>query len=216
MTSFDRLFRIMCKPLSFILFFSLIAALILYWDKPMVSYFYALDLRHKFPIVSYITRLGLSPFYFSLFLFLALYSRYIKENAELEARAWFLFWCLAIPAITCIILKVLIGRARPNLYILDNIYGFFGFQWSANYWSLPSGHTTTIMSVMLGLSIVFPRYFYAFLLTAFAVAFSRVLLTHHYLSDVLVAFYLVLLELGIFLAICRKKSWLTPSWKHQV
>ncbi|MFA5959850.1 MAG: phosphatase PAP2 family protein [Tatlockia sp.] len=216
MMRFERLFNLLTKPLAVILYFSLVVLLILFWDKAIASYFYSLDLRHKLPIISFITRLGLSPVYFAVFIGLGLYCRYIKINKKTEAKAWFLLSCITIPAILCIFFKVLLGRARPNLYLFDNIYGFYGLKWNANYWSLPSGHTTTIMSVMLGLSIVFPRYFYPFLLTGITVAFSRVMLTHHYLSDILVAFYLVVLELGLLLALFRKKTWLAPSWKHDV
>nr|WP_232220646.1 hypothetical protein [Legionella tunisiensis] len=72
------------------------------------------------------------------------------------------------------------------------------------------------MGAALGLSILFPRYFYAFILAGLTIAFSRVFLTHHYLSDVLTASYLTLLEVGILLCILRRKSWLAPVWGHTV
>jgi membrane-associated phospholipid phosphatase len=95
-------------------------------------------------------------------------------------------------------------------------YGFYGFETDAHFWSLPSGHTTTIMGVVLGFGILFPRYFYPLLVLGFSVALSRVLLTHHYLSDVFFTFYLTVIEIGFLLYVLRRNSWLAPAWGDRV
>lgn len=185
-------------------------------DKPIAYYFHALDLRHHLPLLSVLTRFGLGAVYVPTFLALALCFRYLVKNPRLEAKAWFLLMCVIVPGLICLLLKMALGRARPRLLLDGQMYGFYGLKWNPNFWSLPSGHTTTIMSVIFGLCILFPRYFYWFILLGIAVALSRVFLSHHYLSDVLFAAYLALIEVGLLRNILRRKSWLAPVWQHTV
>ncbi|ASQ45446.1 phosphatase PAP2 family protein [Legionella clemsonensis] len=216
MSPFDRILRVMTNPVVMISYVGLIVLSFLYFDKPVAEYFYNLDVRKHLALVGWITKLGLGVVYMPTLFILAVIFRYLIVNREWAARAWFLLMCVAIPNVVCGFLKILFGRARPNLWIHNDVYGFYGLQLHAPFWSFPSGHTTTIMSVVFGLSIVFPRYCYAFMLTGITVALSRVLLTHHYLSDILAAAYLSLLEIGILLCFLRRKSWLAPAWGHAV
>lgn len=216
MSPFDRLLAIMTKPLVIVIYVGFIILSFIYFDKPLTRYLYALDLRTSVPFLSFLTKLGLGIIYFPLFLLSALFFRYIRKNPKWEACAWFLLLCIVIPSTICLFIKVNLGRARPSMFFMAQDYGFYGFNLNPHFWSFPSGHTTTIMGVVMGLGIVFPRYFYAFMLAGLAVALSRVLLTHHYLSDIMVAAYLTLLEVGLMLYILRRKSWLTPAWRHTV
>lgn len=88
------------------------------------------------------------------------------------------------------IIKVIFGRARPILYIEDHIYGFSWFSFDVVYRSFPSGHSTTAMAVATGLALVLPKYRIWFLALGIAIALSRVVLTEHYLSDVIVGGFL--------------------------
>ena len=143
---------------------------------------------------------------------LALWFRYIKVNPLWEARFWFLFICVAIVSSACGILKVSLGRARPSMWLEQKAFGFYGWHMDAPFMSFPSGHTSIIMSLAFALSILFPRYGVPVMLAGFVVALSRVLLVHHYLSDVLTASYLALIGVGIILAYLQKKSWLQRAW----
>ncbi|MDI9817694.1 MULTISPECIES: phosphatase PAP2 family protein [unclassified Legionella] len=216
MSPFERLLALMTKPGVMLVYVTLVILSFLYLDVPLAEFFYSVDLRSSFPLISWITKLGLGVIYIPSFFLLALFFRYIRQNQEWEARAWFLFMCVSIPGIVCGFLKIIFGRARPALLFENHFYGFYGLQTKAPFWSFPSGHTTTIMGVVFGLSILFPRYCYAFILTGLTVALSRVLLTHHYLSDIMAAGYLTLLEVGILLCFLRRKSWLAPAWAHAV
>lgn len=210
MTPFDRLFSIMTKPLVAISYLALVLVSYLYFDRPVALYFHELHFTTDLSLVNLLTKIGLTGIYLPLFLVLAVFFRYLRINRKFELRSWFLFLCVAIPALVCGILKVTFGRARPNLLFFDNEFGFYWFKLKAIYWSFPSGHTTTIMGAALGLGILFPRHFYAFILVGCSVAFSRIMLTQHYLSDVLTAFYLVILELGLLLFFLRRKPDLLP------
>jgi len=103
-------------------------------------------------------------------------------------------------------LKVIFGRARPDMLFNDQLYGFYGLQTHAQFWSFPSGHTTTVMGFVFGLCALFPRHCVAFILTGLIVVSTRILLTHHFLSDVLIASYLALLEVGLLYCIMWRKA----------
>ncbi len=217
MSPFDRLFSILTKPALIIPFMGFIICSILYFDIPVATYFYNADLGTTFPFLNYFTKIGLGGFYLPLFFGLAIFFRYVIKNPVWEARFWFLLLCLILPAIITLILKINCGRARPSLFLEDSahLYGFYGFKLRPLFWSFPSGHVTNIMGVVLGLGILFPRYFYPLISLGLAVGFSRVLLNHHYLSDVLFTSYLLVLEIGCLLYVLKRKSWLSPAWTHR-
>ncbi|MCA0403974.1 MAG: phosphatase PAP2 family protein [Proteobacteria bacterium] len=208
-TPVNRLFNLAIKPSVIISFTVFIILAFFYIDPFLAQYFHEANLRLNFPLLNYITHLGLGGFYLPSFLILALFFRYRKDKAW-ENRFWFLFMAVFIPGMICVFLKVILGRARPVLLFSDDLYGFFGLHFKAIYWSFPSGHTTTIMSAAFALSVIFPRFFYLFMTLGLMVSSSRILLTSHYLSDVLVAAYLSLIEIGFLLYFLKKKGLLKP------
>ena len=88
------------------------------------------------------------------------------------------------------IIKVIFGRARPILYIEDHIYGFSWLNLDVVYRSFPSGHSTTAMAVAVGFALILPKYRIWFIILGIAIALSRVVLSEHYLSDVIVGSFL--------------------------
>jgi len=213
MPPFDRLFKFMSKPAVFVSCALLIILCFLYIDKPLAEFLRGLNLRVRAVPLNWLTKLGVGLTYLATFFVLAVFFRHAKPNKLWEDRFWFLLSCLVIANIICGVLKVILGRARPSMWFENHLYGFYGFQGKAPFWSFPSGHTTTIMAVAFGMSVVFPRHCYAFIIAGLSVAVSRILLTHHYLSDVLSAAYLTLLEVGFFLWYLKKKNWLEGAWK---
>ena len=104
-----------------------------------------------------------------------------------RARAWlFMVAALAASGLLVTLLKLLVGRLRPVWLFREDAYGFapLSFQSAAN--SFPSGHSQTIWAVMAALMILFPRHWPTFAVLAVLVAASRLFITVHYLSDVLV------------------------------
>ncbi|WP_133126935.1 phosphatase PAP2 family protein [Legionella nagasakiensis] len=214
MKPFDRLFSTLTKPWIAAAYWGFIILSFLYFDQPIAFFFYDLDLDAHVPFLKWITNLGLGGIYFVSLFLLAFVFRYVYRKPQWEAQAWFLWLCVVIPSLVCLVLKITLGRARPHLLFYDGLYGFYGLKTHASYWSLPSGHTTTMMGFVFGLSILFPRYGYAFIIGGLTVALSRILLTNHYLSDVLAASYLALVEIGLLLCWLRHKSTLShlPSF----
>lgn len=202
MTCMDRLVRWMLHPVSVLLMMLILVLSYLYLDKPIAIYFHQLDLRHSFHILSMLTVLGKWQIYVLLFFLMAAAGEYFKIESLWRHRLWFLFLCAFVPNLICLVLKICLGRARPDLFFESQLYGFYWFKFQKNYWSFPSGHTTTIMSMAAGFSILWPRYLIYFFIFGLMIVSTRVLLYHHYLSDVLSAFYLTIITVGLM------KDWL--------
>jgi membrane-associated phospholipid phosphatase len=62
------------------------------------------------------------------------------------------------------------------------------------------------MSIVSGLIIFFPKNALIFLIIGFIVCSSRILLTNHYLSDVLAGGYLAFIVVGLFLYFWQDKK----------
>jgi len=107
--------------------------------------------------------------------------------------AWvpgFLFLSVALSGILNNLLKFMIGRTRPAQLFESGIADFIPFShgWAVN--SFPSGHAQAVMAAMVALTLILPRYDLAFLALGLLAAASRVVLTAHYFSDVVVGAWL--------------------------
>ena len=196
----------MLKPWVAALYVSFLVLSFFYFDKPIAQFFYEQDLQEKLPVIVWLTHLGTGEVYVAGLILLALFYRYICINKASEMRSWFVWLCVVIPYFLCGLLKICFGRARPEMLFDKDVYGFYGFHIDHAYWSFPSGHASTIVGLMLGLMILFPRYCYAFFFSGVVMVSTRILLTHHYLSDVLTTFYLTLLEVALLCLVLRDKS----------
>lgn len=211
MTQFAKTFHFMKKPWVITLYAILVVLSYIYIDRALAIYFHQLDLRTTVHFLHYLTALGKWTGYLALFFVAALYFRFIQVNPAYTARALYLVACVFLVNIVCLVIKVTLSRARPDLFFAHNQFGFYWFKLKPSYWSFPSGHTTTIISVASGLGVVFPRYFYALLSLALLVAASRVLLYYHYLSDVMSGFYLSVMVVGLFTQYLNGKKWFTKK-----
>jgi len=82
------------------------------------------------------------------------------------------------------LLKWIIGRARPKMLFEDGSFGFYGWHFSVHEFnSFPSGHTTTGFAFGIGIALLFPRFALLGIGFALMIAFTRVALTAHYISD---------------------------------
>jgi len=84
-----------------------------------------------------------------------------------------------------LLLKILFGRQRPHMTETFESFNFdpVNFHW---YWhSFPSGHAQVVFVVATLLSFAWPRFKVLFLLSAFAIALTRVVIHQHFLSDII-------------------------------
>lgn len=88
--------------------------------------------------------------------------------------AWSLLTTVAVTALLTAVAKGLFKRQRPveKWAIATDIYSF------------PSGHAARAGAVAVALSVALPSYAPLFFLWALLVAFARVMLSRHYVSDV--------------------------------
>jgi membrane-associated phospholipid phosphatase len=157
---------------------------IFFVDKYVAFLLHGLDKTLE-PIFEPITHFGDSKYYLVFFLFTFFFFR-LKGNALLASRALFIWLSIALSGITVDILKFILGRARPKLLFENNSYGFEFFKTSHEWVSCPSGHASTAISLGVALMFLFPRFRWPILAFAVIVAFSRVFITAHFVSDVLI------------------------------
>ncbi|APC97139.1 phosphatase PAP2 family protein [Francisella frigiditurris] len=114
--------------------------------------------------------------------------KYGKSSNQLYTFSLTLIMAIIITTI----LKIIIARYRPEALIFDNKFGFHFFSMKKVYNSMPSGHTTLSFAGLLAFANFFEKKWLtvAVILLGIIVAFTRVIIIDHYLSDVIVAIYL--------------------------
>lgn len=177
-----------------------IAACIAYVDRPVALYFHGASP----PVLEFfraITRLGVSTYYLigtaALALVLWLAGRLGRGRwaARLGAAAavpWFLFLSIAVSGLITDVLKVVFGRARPKLLFANETFGFDWWGTRADFWSFPSGHTTTAVAIAAALYCLWPRFLPLYVGFAALVSVSRAVVGAHYVSDVIAATFIAI------------------------
>jgi membrane-associated phospholipid phosphatase len=185
-------------------FVSLILFSYFFVDKTVAKYF--LENIPKYEHVGDILSIaGESHWYIGAGIIGFIFFKYIKKNRLYEQRFLFLLYINLFSGLISLLLKWLFSRIRPwGLRDGHDEYGFLLFQnfdmgflekmkyhfatlfeSPTTYSSFPSGHTTTVVAVMLYLYILFPRYLYFWISLALVMASSRILANDHFISDIL-------------------------------
>ncbi|HCU54727.1 MAG TPA: hypothetical protein DIC36_10800 [Gammaproteobacteria bacterium] len=158
------------------------------------------------------TNYGLYPFY-ALFLGLFIYGHTRGETGlKLFAQAYLLAQLVGA-MLGVRILKMLLGRARPDATPLPGFESeWAGFSWDAAHHSFPSGHTADIVTsaVFMTLLIRNPWAAAVFMAWAVALALSRLALAKHYPSDALAGAVIALVASYILV-----RYWLLPRLERQ-
>ena len=137
-------------------------------------------------IAEYITELGNAKYYYIALLFLYVFYILNRKNKGLLKKLNFSLGAMSSTTAITYIAKFIIGRSRPKMWIENGEYGFNPFYFGNTYdfTSLPSGHTQTSFTVAILLSIFFPKYRNVFIIIAIISGLSRVVLSAHWLGDV--------------------------------
>jgi membrane-associated phospholipid phosphatase len=107
---------------------------------------------------------------------------------------------LALGSAILHILKRLVGRRRPRDEIEMHLYEFKFWTFKADYNSFPSGHALTIFSVAAIVTCIFPAFWPLWFVIAVALSATRILLTAHFVSDVLIGAGIGLVSVHVVLA----------------
>lgn len=113
----------------------------------------------------------------------------------------FIFANVALSGLAVDIIKILVGRPRPVMLLEENIFNqFTPFIFKSRWWSFPSGHSVTALSLALATSLFWPRWRWALLAGAGLIGASRVIVTAHYPSDVFGGFTIAVI---VFMGLAR-------------
>ena len=104
--------------------------------------------------------------------------------ASLAVRFGYLFFAIAVPGLFVTIVKRLIGRVRPSDV---GPFAYMPWSWRNEYASLPSGHSTTAFAAAVAIAALWPKARIPMLIFAAIIALSRVVITAHFVSDVVAA-----------------------------
>ncbi|MEI6652155.1 MAG: phosphatase PAP2 family protein [Chlorobiaceae bacterium] len=157
-------------------------------DIQTALWFHSLGKSRAYELFEKITLFGDSLYYLTGGLLLFVVFR--KKTSSTAYLGLFLFSSVAASGLTADFIKYIGGRARPKLYFSDHIFGFDFFHWQYAWTSFPSGHSATAFSVATLISMLYPRWRFAAFFAALLIAFSRIFLSQHYISDVIAGSFL--------------------------
>ncbi|MCC6581247.1 MAG: phosphatase PAP2 family protein [Phycisphaeraceae bacterium] len=98
------------------------------------------------------------------------------------------------------LLKVIFARYRPKAWFEHEQFGFVFFKAGYVVNSFPSGHACTAGALAMTLCMIWPRAAAAWIALGTLIAASRIFVTAHYLSDVLVGAWV-----GVFFALFARQ-----------
>jgi membrane-associated phospholipid phosphatase len=177
-----------------ITFYTFLLSACFYWisfaffDKIIANEFhYMPHTGFLYPFCQFITLLG-SPktdFIFTVVSFiLAVFVLYKQPQNRLANHLLLMALAMVVAIFLETTLKYLLGRYRPEMLFQQGLYGFHYLSHQFLLNSTPSGHTTRIFVLVTGFSLMWKRLSPFFIILGLMVAFSRVVLEFHYLSDV--------------------------------
>ena len=174
------------NPWNLAVFAALVVMLVLVLDR-QVTQLFATRSGLLYEAASVLTHLGEVPWSLGPPSLVFLVARYVLRRPGLATRALFVFASVAASGLLVDVVKALVGRARPGLWLDDGIYGFFFLRRSTVYQSFPSGHTACATGACFALAALAPCYRLRLMAAGLLIGLTRVVVTAHYLSDVLCA-----------------------------
>jgi membrane-associated phospholipid phosphatase len=168
-----------------------------HWDQKIAFFFHeAQTLRLTLTQSTFLSELFEAPLMVVVLILTGLLYLNLKQNAPDQTHycnaSAIAFLAVLFAAILTGIIKVIVGRYRPEMLFTQQSYGFTGFELKKDLLhSMPSGHTSRAFSILLGLT-AFSRgkaWPYIAIILASMVGCARLILTQHYLSDVILGAY---------------------------
>jgi undecaprenyl-diphosphatase len=118
----------------------------------------------------------------------ALSRRMLMQFYNWTSLAFLLLGSAGLSGLTVLLLKNIIGRARPLNFEKMGDFAFHPLTFNPHFASFPSGHATVVGAVTAILILLWPRWKYLALAVALWVASTRVFVGAHYPSDTIIGF----------------------------
>jgi membrane-associated phospholipid phosphatase len=166
----------LCSILSVIAYF--------YWDIPLTIYCKGLG-RSVLDIAEIVTIWGESRWYYMILIPAFIYFWFLAKNKLWSKRILFILISLSVSGLINMLVKWIAGRHRPINFFTNGFFGFDHFHTVYELTSFPSGHAVTAFSLAVAVSILFPRTSITAFIIAISIGMTRIILTSHYLSDVI-------------------------------
>ena len=183
-----KLFETICITLPIITL--LCVPFFYYLDVSMAIYWaYNRELRNAF---EYVTFFGQGTWYLIISCLLFIFFKVLHKKPLYSNRALFFFTSIAASGLLTNIFKAIFGRYRPVMLFREGLFGFSFFAYEHSLTSFPSGHSAIITAVMMFFYFIYPKYKYIYILIAILVMTSRVILTAHFITDVIFGSYLAI------------------------
>lgn len=185
------------KKIFFVFFLSFLSYEFL--DIRFAEYFSHIQF-YIYPIGQFVASFFNGKFIFVLVLGVTIISFYLPPLKPYFKYLLTLLILLILGQIFLGVMKVVVGRSRPELLLSDNIYTFQPFSFSRAYLSFPSGHTINITIIFFYMATLLPKNRYYFWSIGLFFSFFRVLFIQHFLSDWFFTTYLsaCLITFGLF------------------
>lgn len=165
----------------------------LFVDREAARYFSAFDQTTPgMKLWVHVTFMGDATLFY-LFTIFGVLLTWTRDRRTARALIYFM-GALFLAGLVTWFLKFLTGRPRPELFLNEELWGFFRFSPAAleqglddayKKLSFPSGHATHTAAVAVSLALLFPRYRFVFFIYPLAVGISRVVLVQHFPADVI-------------------------------
>lgn len=168
-----------------------------------------------YPYFSFIRSLQDSEYSLAFCAFLLISAILCNKYAILTRASCFLLAKISLYIISAIalsgfitnIIKILMGRPRPNFYKQTDIFAFQWFELENSLRSFPSGHTSTgisIIMVFLCLTAKDPLWRFALFLLGIMFAISHMIVMAHWFSDVVMGGYIAILTVLFLQTYCDR------------
>lgn len=156
------------------------------WDIRMAYFCLGLNPSSIMDVANIITHAGDSLWYFIVLVPAFVLFRFVWKNEQWSVKILYLLLCLSSSGILSTGIKWLAGRNRPINLFEDGLFGFDFFKIVFLYesTSFPSGHAVTAFTLATAVCFLYPHWRIVAFIAALLIAVSRVVLTAHYLSDV--------------------------------
>ncbi|MBL4645383.1 MAG: phosphatase PAP2 family protein [Rhizobiales bacterium] len=192
-------------------------ALVLYVDVPITRWTKTLDPELR-GLARQLTDLGKSDLYIAvsaIIIISMIVVRIRSKTADVlrqarQINAFAAYWlvCIAGSGLLVMVVKQLIGRARPkHLEAYGHLF-FDPLTFDASFAGFPSGHATTSFALVAIVSTLMPRLMPIAFITGASLAFTRVIVGAHYFSDVVFAGILALVFCLFIRRVFAKRGWL--------